>query len=114
MTIAVVALFVGTALASGDESKKSSRVGIVPVKNETFNLIYGGADESGVKIEIVDMQGHTIRTDKIKSNGGFMKPYNFAKVEEGTYTIKITDKFGETTKEVEVGSKDITNSLAAK
>lgn len=102
LTAAVLLMIISTAFASGD-GKAEKRATIYSLQKDTYRVIYGAKDEAIVKIKITDEQGNVLREDRVKSKGGFMKPYNFKKLSDGTYTIKLTDEYGEITQQVKVG-----------
>lgn len=102
MTAAVLITVIGAALASGD-GKMESRAAVLSLEEGTYRVIYGAKEDAVVKITITDAEGHVLRTDRIKSKGGFMKPYNLEKLEEGTYSIQLRDEYGEFTHEVKIG-----------
>lgn len=109
ITIAAVITVMSTALASGD-GKKENRAAIIPGQNTTYKVLYDYNEPSVVKITIKDESGKLWRTDKIKSEEGFMQRYAMDKLPEGTYYIELTDKFGAITEKIELSS--IKESLA--
>lgn len=60
----------------------------------TFKLYYKGAEQSDVKVAILDSGERLIFSETIKKVDGFVRPYNFANLPEGNYTIEISDKAG--------------------
>lgn len=60
----------------------------------TFKLYYKGAEQSDVKVAILDSGERLVFSETIKKVDGFVRPYNFANLPEGNYTIEISDKTG--------------------
>lgn len=92
LTLAVLVTVIGTAFATGND-KKDSRVTVLPGQDR-YKLIYTGDEATTVKIRVRDENGKLLRTDRIKNETGFMKPYNTKKLNAGTYTFEVTDKYG--------------------
>lgn len=58
---------------------------------ELVKVIYVSSEKSDVRISMIDEQGVTIFTEKIKNKEAFIRPYNLSNLEEGIYQIEITD-----------------------
>lgn len=99
MTVAVLVTVIGTAFATGNGSKKV-RTNVIPSSSSVFKVIYANEEQAVVKIRVKDEAGHLIHTDRIKSVGGFMKPYNLSNLEAGAYSLEITDQYGTVKEEV--------------
>jgi flagellar hook assembly protein FlgD len=110
MTVAMFVIVMSAAIASGNGSK-SVRADVLPGKDQVYKVIYSAKESGVVKIRIRDEKGTLIRTDRVKSEGGFLVPYNMSSMDNGKYVIEITDKLGTVSKEIEITSS---KSLAVK
>lgn len=66
-------------------------------KNGVYNLVYRGAGAGIVKVTIANEAGHIVMVDQINAEGGFLRPYNFAGLPTGTYTLTVLDRNGKMT-----------------
>lgn len=65
------------------------------IKNgTTFKLYYKGAEQSDVKISIVDDTHRVVFSEVLKKVDGFVRPYNLSSLPEGKYTIELSNKNG--------------------
>lgn len=71
----------------------SSSAAVVKTGN-TFKLYYKGSEQDDVKVSIHDASGRIVFSETIKDIEGFVRPYNFAHLPEGDYSIKVTDRSG--------------------
>lgn len=108
MTVAVLLTVLSTAFASGNEITKN-RATVVAGNNETYKVLYTNDESVIVKIRIRDENGKLLKMDRIKSKGGFMQPYNFSELENGTYFIELSDPQGIVSEKVEL--TDNSNSM---
>ncbi len=60
----------------------------------TFKLFYKGAQQSDVKVLILNDENQIVYSEKIKNTDGFARPYNFSNLPEGHYSIQIKDNAG--------------------
>jgi len=68
---------------------------MVVLKNgSTFRLLYKGAEQSDVKVLILNDENQIVFAEKIKNTDGFARPYNFTNLPEGHYSIQIKDNAG--------------------
>jgi hypothetical protein len=81
-----------SAIASIDPSLR-----ITPANANTFNITYKKADAEigSVKITILDSASHVVFTEVISNVASFVRPYDFSKLNKGTYTIIAADKNGQ-------------------
>jgi hypothetical protein len=79
------------AFASGpdDGPKTSSGMAVVRKSETSYKLIYKSELASDVKVKIFNEKNDLVFAETIKNSDGFIRPYNFAKLGEGEYTIKI-------------------------
>jgi len=74
---------------------------MVVLKNgSTFRLLYKGAEQSDVKVLILNDENQIVFAEKIKNTDGFARPYNFTNLPEGHYSIQIKDNAGVRTETV--------------
>ncbi len=66
----------------------------------TFKLLYKGASNTDVKILILNDDNEIVFSEKIKNEGGFLRPYNFTELPEGDYHFQLTDINGRQTEKV--------------
>ncbi|PZR40251.1 MAG: hypothetical protein DI538_04705 [Azospira oryzae] len=84
---AVIALVATTAFA-----QTTSKVAVINQKQAgTFKVIYEGASQGKVKMNIRNTSGETVFTEVINESNGFIRPVNFTGLEFGEYTIEIAD-----------------------
>ena len=77
------------------------RITTAVIKNgSTFKLFYKGAEQSDVKVLILNDENQIVFTEKIKNTDGFARPYNFSNLPEGHYSIQIKDNAGVRTETV--------------
>ena len=67
---------------------------------DSMKLVYTKEDQSQVMIKLLDQKGKEILSKKVKSEEGFIQPFNFKNLDEGTYTFEITDDDGTVKEEV--------------
>ena len=92
-----ISLLIAGALVSSltfagplDESFKSnSGMAVVKTNSTSYKLIYKSEEASDVKVEIFNAKNALVFSETIKKSNGFARPYNFEKLAEGEYTIKL-------------------------
>lgn len=109
LTAAVIVTVMSSAFASGDGVKKQ-RAAIIPGEDVTYKVLYDNKEPIVVRIKIKDVNGNALRTDRIKSENGFMQRYDLKKLEEGTYFVELRDKYGVVQEKVEITKNDIRKS----
>ncbi len=69
----------------------SALAGIAVLKSSatSYKLIYKSELQSDVQVEIYDAKNQVVFTETIKMSDGFARPYNFASLEDGKYTIRV-------------------------
>lgn len=113
LTVAFLITVMTATLASGDSSS-TARAHVIPAPNDRFKVLYTAPDVTVVNIKLWDERGHLLRYDRIKSKGGFLKPYDFSSVEKGTYFIELIDKYGVLKEQVEVANQANADYMAVK
>jgi hypothetical protein len=76
-----------------------------------FKLIYEGAKEGKVKMNIFNSTGTMIYSETINSISGFSRPVNFAGLEYGEYTIEIADAVGKQSQKVNYKGQSIVKNI---
>lgn len=104
MTAAILLTVIGSVFASGN-GKNEERASFLSLREGVYRVMYVAEGESLVNIKILNSTGKVLSNERVKSKGGFMRPYNFEEAKNGTYTIVVSDKFGEITKEINIGKK---------
>jgi len=110
MTVAVLLTVMSIAFASTGDTK-SNRATVVKMKDNTYKVFYTSKEPSVVKIRLRDEKGHFIQTDRIKSEDGFMKPYDLTALKDGNYYFELIDQYGRLSKEVKI--EETKNSVLA-
>lgn len=99
----VSALFV--ALLTGAAAAADPVVPKVAVVNQkgtgTFKVIYEGVKVGNVSLKIVNQEGMTLYRETITNVDGFIRPLNFKSLEQGEYTIEVSDSFGKYVEKVD-------------
>jgi len=89
--IAAIALISSVAFAT----EPNPKVAVISQKQSgTFKVIYEGAQQGKVKMNIRNSSGETVFTETINGLNGFIRPVNFTGLEFGEYTIEIVDGAG--------------------
>ena len=66
------------------------RTSMIVLKNGvTFKLCYRGLQQGDIKVFILNNDNQVIFSEKIKNTAGFVRPYNFSKLPEGNYSIRL-------------------------
>src|SRR4051812_46519000 len=72
----------------------ASKVAVVNQSNSVYKLIYEGATAGKVTLKIYDNSSNVIFTETKNGLSKFILPLNFAGLEQGEYSIEITDGTG--------------------
>lgn len=95
--IAALAMVASVAFAT----EPTSKVVVINQKQAgTYKVIYEGAQQGKVKMNIRNSSGETVFTETINGLNGFIRPVNFSGLEFGEYTIEIADAAGKQTQTV--------------
>lgn len=116
LTVASV-LFSTVVFAGGtDENPSSSASGVAVLKNSnsTFTVLYKSARTSDVKVAIHNTAGELVYSEKVKNASGFARPYNFASLPDGDYTISVSDSEGKKVERVALQSGTVTKLVNVK
>lgn len=75
--------------------KPESPLGVSIVKSgAVVKLFYRGEESGTVHVVIYNSKGTVVYKETLPHTEDFMRPYNFAALPSGTYTIKLTDDRG--------------------
>ena len=75
-------------------------------KNGVFNLIYAQKQEQSVRVKIYNSSRSLIHEDRIKSEGGFKRPYDLSDLTPGVYFFEIQDGDSKITHQVLYSQKE--------
>jgi hypothetical protein len=95
LTLSVLCSALVFANGTDDPSKVASSV--VVLNSNGSNLVkvfYKSPQLGNVKISILNEQQELIFSETLRKMDGFMRPYNFDALPEGTYMIQIEDVYG--------------------
>lgn len=89
------------AIVCGVSSSALSESRVAVVRNgEIFKVIYKSNDLADVKVTISNALGEKVFSEELISIHGFIRPYNFAELPKGDYTICVTDVDGKKTEKI--------------
>jgi ABC-type transporter MlaC component len=96
-----------TAFAHAEPSGTSNMA--VMRSGTVFKVFYKSAHSTDVKISITNKKDKVVFTETLRKIDGFVRPYNFTNLEEGEYTIEVTDEYGKQFHKVYYSSGRIEN-----
>jgi hypothetical protein len=107
LSILMLAVVVsGTAMAVEIEPKRSPG-GMAVMKSETgFKLFYRGNKACDVTVKIYDQKGVQVFSEIIKNLDSFIRPYNLNTLNEGEYTVELSNSEGKSTEKVTFSRKE--------
>jgi len=85
-------VLVSTVVFAGrraEAPRGASGMAVVKSATASYKLIYKAELASDIKVEILDANNELVFSETIKHSNGFARPYNFASLAEGEYTIRI-------------------------
>ena len=82
-------VFAGSTNKRSESPTSRSGMGVIHHKASVFKLFYKSEESADVKVEIIDANSAIVFTETIRKSDGFVRPYNFAMLPEGRYTIKV-------------------------
>src|SRR5882672_9014220 len=109
VVLTMVAVIVASALTFA--ATPASKVAVVSQNNSVYKLIYEGATAGKVTLKIYDNNSNVIFTETKKGLSKFILPLNFAGLEQGEYSIEITDDAG---KQIQKVNHTITENVREK
>lgn len=89
MTVAISTV----AMATSDPSRSTNGM-LVLREGSTFKLFYKAKEEGNVTVTIYDDENRVVFSESFKGSDGFIRPYNFEKLEQGKYTFELKDENG--------------------
>jgi len=93
VVLTMVAVMVASAFTFA--ATPASKVAVVNQNNSgVYKVIYEGATAGKVTLRIVDNKGQVIFNETKKGLSKFILPLNFTGLEQGEYSIEITDETG--------------------
>ena len=101
MTVASMLVAVG---AYAGTPGTTAKVAVVQ-QGATLKLYYKGTTPCSVRVSIAGENGDVIYAETIKDVEGFVRPYNVSDVDNGEYTVTVTDKNTTYTEKVRIGQK---------
>jgi hypothetical protein len=109
-TISAVVLFSTVMFAGGTEISPKSVSGMAIVKgsgNGMFKVYYKAAETANVKVTILNEDEKEVFSETIRKVNGFVRPYLFGNLPQGSYTIRVEDGTNVQTSKVEYRSGEI-------
>jgi len=88
---AALVLITSSAFATAPEP--ASGISVLR-KGELFKLLYKGEKYTDVKVFILNQDNEVIFTEKIRGTDGFIRPYNFSNLPQGSYSFELIDNLG--------------------
>jgi hypothetical protein len=81
------------ANGADDKNPAAGASGAAVIRNgeSTFRVIYKSEQENDVKVSILNDKNQLVYSEQVNNTDGFSRPYNFASLNEGDYTIAIED-----------------------
>ena len=105
ISILLALVTVGCVVSFGGTKGPESRMAVIKT-GEIIKVIYEGPSSSAVKVTIQDADGNEVFTERVASDEGFIRPYNFSLLPKADYTISVTDKAGEYSETVSTRDKE--------
>jgi len=111
ISILLALVTVGCVVSFGGTKGPESRLAVIKT-GEIIKVIYDGPSSSMVKVTILDADGNEVFAEKVPSDEGFIRPYNFSQMPKADYTICVTDKAGELSETVSTRDKEWVANVA--
>jgi hypothetical protein len=94
--VVVGVLFCTLVFANGtDEPIAPSSVAVTNSSGSSlFKVYYSAYTEDDVTVSIFNQSGKLVFTEKLRNTDGFIRPYNFERLDEGDYTIEVENEEG--------------------
>src|SRR5262245_31057192 len=89
ITLVCVLVSALTFALGEDDPKSASGMIVVKADENSYKLIYKSEEKSDVKVQIFDEANKLVFSETIKHSDGFSRPYNFRRMDEGKYTIRL-------------------------
>ena len=101
-----------TAMAAKSDPSSSTNGMTVIREGSTFKLFYKAPEQSNVTVKIYDESNKVIFSESFKESNGFIRPYNFEKLGEGSYTIELKDGNGTKTERIAYAEEKAPEKIA--
>jgi len=85
LVLLILTTVCGVSMAGGESQMAVIRHGNI------FKVIYQSPYLSCVKVSISDENGQEVFKEELICNQGFIRPYNFAELPKGDYTIQLSN-----------------------
>jgi hypothetical protein len=82
-----------------DKPEAAPRMAVVS-KGSTVKVFYRGESLNRVTVRIFNAEGKIVLQDNLGVLDNFVRPYNFSNLEQGAYTIELSDDSGKQIKQV--------------
>ena len=112
VVLTMAAMVLASAFTFAATPAPTSKVAVVNQSNSVYKLIYEGATAGKVTLKIYDKSSNVIFAETKKGLSKFILPLNFGGLEQGEYSIEITDETGTQIQKVNHATENI--NVAAK
>jgi hypothetical protein len=101
LSLSALVLISNIAFANptSDKPEAAPRMAVVS-KGSTVKVFYRGETLNRVTVRIFNAEGKIVLQDNLGVLDNFVRPYNFSNLEEGAYTIELSDDSGKQIKQV--------------
>jgi hypothetical protein len=90
-----------SSVAMAAKSDPSSSSGMAVTKDgSTVKVFYKSPEQNKVTVTIYDESSNIVFMESFKQSDGFIRPYNFENLSNGTYTIELKDEYGRRTETI--------------
>jgi len=110
----MAAMILASAFTFAATPAPTSKVVVVNQNNSVYKLIYEGVTAGKVMLKIYDQSSNVIFAETKKGLSKFILPLNFGGLEQGEYSIEITDETGTQIQKVNHATENNTVNAAAK
>jgi len=112
VVLTMVAVIIASAFTFAATPAPTSKVAVVSQNNSVYKLIYEGATAGKVTLKIYDKSSNVIFAETKKGLSKFILPLNFVGLEQGEYSIEITDETGTQIQKVNHATENTVNAAA--
>jgi len=99
LSLIALVMISNMAFANSDKPEAAPRMAVVS-KGSTVKVFYRGETLNRVTVRIFNADGKIVLQDNLGVLDNFVRPYNFSNLEEGAYTIELSDDSGKQIKQV--------------
>lgn len=86
----IALMLVGAHLFAGNWKASELGMAVLNKGNGIYKVVYEGETKGNIKIDIYDGAGTIVYSQRLKDLRGFICPLNFAGMDEGSYTVRVT------------------------